>query len=115
MTGYLPYAAAAAIFCAGLWGVITSRNLLQMIACLSVLQSSTYVLLMGVGYRRGGRPPVYDTMPPGAPATDPILQALILTDIVIEVTVMALLIGIALKVYERRGSLDPDQWSELRG
>ena len=115
MIGHLPYFAAIAIFCAGLWGVITSRSLLNMIACLSVLQSSTYVLLAGIAYRRGGRPPVFDKMPPDAPATDPVLQALMLTDIVIEVTVMALLIGLTLKVYERRGSVDPDELSEVHG
>jgi multicomponent Na+:H+ antiporter subunit C len=115
MIGHLPYFAAIAIFCAGLWGVITSRNLLHMIACLSVLQSSTYMLLVAIAYRRGGRPPVFDKMPPTAPTTDPVLQALMLTDIVIEIAVMALLIGITLKVYERRGSLDPDELSGVRG
>jgi multicomponent Na+:H+ antiporter subunit C len=112
---HLPYFAAVAILCAGLWGVITSRNLLHMIACLSVLQSSTYILLIAIAHRRGGKPPVFDKMPPGAPATDAVLQALMLTDIVIEVTVMALLIGITLKVYERHGTVDPDELSEVHG
>ena len=54
---HLPYFVAAWLFLVGLYGVVTSRNLVHLIICLTVVQSSTYVLLLGIGYRVGrGRP-----------------------------------------------------------
>ena len=49
----LPYLVAVWLLVVGLWGVITSRHLVHMVLCLSVVQGSTYVLLLAVGYRTG--------------------------------------------------------------
>jgi multisubunit Na+/H+ antiporter MnhC subunit len=46
-----PFAVAAWVFLVGLYGIVTSRNLIHMIICLSVTQSSTYVLLLAVTQR----------------------------------------------------------------
>jgi multicomponent Na+:H+ antiporter subunit C len=43
----------------GLYGIVTSRHLVHQIVCLIVVQSSTYVLLLGVGYRRGAAAPYF--------------------------------------------------------
>lgn len=51
----LPYAVAAWLFCCGLYGVVTSRHLVHAVMCLAVLQSSTYVLLLAIGFRMGVR------------------------------------------------------------
>ena len=51
---FLPYAVAIWIFLVGLYGVVTSRHLVHLVICLSVVQSSTYVLLLAIGYRTGG-------------------------------------------------------------
>src|SRR5581483_6821306 len=48
---FLPYAVAAWLFVVGLWGVVSSRNLVRTVLSLTVVQSSTYLLLLGVGYR----------------------------------------------------------------
>ena len=50
----LPYLVAGWIFLAGIYGMATSRNLVHAVGCLAVCQSSTYVLLLAVGYRGGG-------------------------------------------------------------
>ncbi len=42
----------------GLYGVVTSRHLVHQIICLIVVQSSTYVLLLGVGYVTGAVAPI---------------------------------------------------------
>ena len=44
---FLPYAVAAWLAIVGLYGVVTSRNLIHLVICLSVVQASTYVLLLG--------------------------------------------------------------------
>ncbi len=112
---HLAYFVSVWLFCVGLYGVVTSRNMIHLIICLSVVQSSTYVLLLTIGYRTGAPAPVFADIPPGAPAVDPVVQALMLTDVVVEVTVMALLLGLAVLAYERTGRLDPNDLGLLRG
>lgn len=43
------------------------------------------------------------------------VQALMLTDIVVEATVMALLLALAVRAHQHAGSLDPAKLVELRG
>ena len=52
---FLPFAIAAWLFVVGLWGVVSSRNLVRTVLSLTVVQSATYLLLLGVGYRNGAR------------------------------------------------------------
>jgi multicomponent Na+:H+ antiporter subunit C len=105
----LPWAVAAWLLGIGLYGIVTSRHYVHLIGCLSVVQSATYVLLLGVGFRRGAGPPIFYDHPPGTPAVDPVVQALVLTDIVIGATVTALLLALVLQLYRRRGTLDPQE------
>jgi multicomponent Na+:H+ antiporter subunit C len=89
---FLPYALAAWIF------------------CLSVTQSSTYVLLLAVGYRTGKKAPIFTSgVPAKVGAVDPVVQALTLTDIVVGVTVAALLLALAIDIRKRSGTTDPDE------
>lgn len=112
---FLPYAAAAWLFIVGLYGVVTSRHLIHLIVCLSVVQSSTYVLLLAVGYRAGARAPIFADIPLKAPVVDPVVQALTLTDVVVQATVMALLLALTLQTQKRFGTVDPDEIGALRG
>lgn len=105
----LPWAVAAWLFAIGLYAIITSRNVVHLIGCLSVVQSSTYVLLLSVGFRTGGIAPIFYTSPPGTPAADPVSHALVLTDVVIGATVTALLLALVLQLHKRRQTLDPEQ------
>jgi multicomponent Na+:H+ antiporter subunit C len=108
---YFPFAIAGWLFVIGLYAIVTSRNLIQMIVCLAVMQSSTYLLILAVGYRTGGVAPVFvaSETPPGTPAVDPVVHALVLTDIVVGATVTALLLALAIQVQKRRGTLDPHE------
>ncbi|HEU5392082.1 MAG TPA: NADH-quinone oxidoreductase subunit K [Streptosporangiaceae bacterium] len=42
-----PFVVVAWILFVGLYGLVTSRHLVHQIVCLIVVQSSTYVLLLG--------------------------------------------------------------------
>jgi multicomponent Na+:H+ antiporter subunit C len=46
---------------------------------------------------------------------DPVVQALMLTDVVVEATVVALLLALAAKAHQCGGSLDPDKLRTLKG
>jgi len=112
---YLPYFVAAWLLIVGLYGIITSRHLVHLIMCLVVVQTSTYVLLLAIGFRYGATAPVFADVPVGTPAVDPVVQALMLTDIVVEATVVALLLALAIKAHERTGSADPENLGLMRG
>jgi multicomponent Na+:H+ antiporter subunit C len=111
---FLAYAVAAWLFVAGLYGVVASRNLVRTILSLAVVQSSTYVVLLGVGYRSGAAAPIFADIPVGSRAVDPVVQVLVLTDVVIEATVSALLLALAVQAHKRFGSLDPNELRVLR-
>ena len=111
----LPFIVVAWILAVGLYGIVTSRHLVHQIVCLIVVQSSTYVLLLGVGYRRGAAAPYYYDIPVHTPAVDPVVQALALTDVVVEAAVTALLLAFAVQAHKRFGTLDPQELVQLRG
>ena len=111
----LPYAVAAWICVIGLYGVATSENLIHLALCLTVTQSSTYVLLLAIGYRKGGGAPIFKGVKLGTTAVDPVVQALTLTDIVVSVTVIALILALALDAHKDAGTVDPDEIAEMKG
>ena len=110
-----PYAVAVWLAVLGLYGMVTSRHLVHMAVCLSVLQSSTYVLLLAIGYREGASAPIFTQISPDTPATDPVVHALVLTDVVVGVTVTAVLLALAIDAQKRFGSVDPRQICAMRG
>lgn len=112
---YLPYAVAGWLFLIGLYGVVTSRNLIHLAVCLTVVQSSTYVLLLAIGYKHRSSAPIFYGIPAGSRVVDPVVQALALTDIVVSVTVVALILALALDVHAQAKTLDPEEIVEVSG
>lgn len=112
---HLPYFVAGWLFLCGLYGLISSRDLVHSVMCLAVLQSSTYVLLLAIGYRVGGAAPVFADISPGRPTVDPVVQALMLTDVVVEAVVVALFLAMVVKAHEKSGSVSPADLRTMRG
>lgn len=113
---YAAYATAVWLFLIGLYGVASSRHLVHLCLSLTVIQASTYVLLTIIGYRPTLPAPIFtDGIKPGTAAVDPVVQALMLTDIVVEATVVALLLAITIKIHRNTGTADPDEVDVMRG
>jgi len=110
-----PYLIVAWLFGVGLYGVITSRNYVHLIICLTVMQASTYILLLSVGYVHGGQAPIFADLPNTAVVVDPVVQALCLTDVVVEATVVCLLLALVLQANKRYGTIDPDDMTRMSG
>jgi multicomponent Na+:H+ antiporter subunit C len=104
---HLPFYVAAWLFLWGLYGVVSSRNVIHLVVCLGVMEASTYLVLLGVGTREEGTAPILQGVAPGAKLVDPIVQSLTLTDIVVGATITALLLSLAMQGYKCFGSLDP--------
>ena len=111
----LAFGVAGWICLVGIYGAIVSRNLIHLALCLTVTQSSTYVLLLAIGYVHGAGAPIFKGVKLGTRAVDPIVQALVLTDIVVSVTVLGLILALALDAYDDAGTIDPDELAELKG
>jgi multicomponent Na+:H+ antiporter subunit C len=112
---FFPFVVVAWILGVGLYGVITSRHLVHLIICLIIVQSSTYVLLLAVGYKTGAVAPYFFDVPLHTPAVDPVVQALALTDVVVEAAVTALLLAFAIQAHKRFGTLDPQELVQFKG
>jgi multicomponent Na+:H+ antiporter subunit C len=110
-----PYYIAAWIFLCGLYGIVRSRHLVHTVICLTILQSSTYVLLLAIGFRTSAQAPVFAGVSPGVVTVDPVVQALMLTDVVVETTVVALLLAMVVKAFEKGGTTSPDDLRFMRG
>ena len=103
----------------GLYGIVVNRNSLKIVISLLILEHGVHLLLILIGYRTNGRPPIMD---PGAAVTmfsavavDPLPQALVLTSIVIGLGVLALLVALCIRMYERYGTFDVTEMRRLRG
>lgn len=107
----LAYGVVAWLFMIGIYGVVSSRNLIHLVICLGVAQSGTDVLLLEIGYRNGGHAPVFvDLGAHAGPAVDAIMQALALTDVVVGAAVTAALLALCVQIRKRTGTLDPDEF-----
>lgn len=111
------YLVAGWLMLIGAFGIMRSRNLVHAVVCLGIAQSGTYVLLLGVGFQRAAKPPVFGSpaVHPSLHVVDPVVQAMTLTDIVVSATVTALLLAIAIQIQKRRGSVDPDELTAIEG
>lgn len=109
----LPYAVAAWVLLIGCYGIATSRNFIHIIVCLSLVQSSTYLLLLLVGWSGHATAPVFGDVQPGVRVVDPVVQALTLTDIVVGAAVTALLLALTIQLAKRLGTIDPDRIRSL--
>jgi len=117
------YVAAAVLFCIGLYIVLSRRNLIKMVMGLSLMESSTYLLLVSMAYRVGSTAPVLFEPPAGRTArelakgnvADPVLQNFCLTAIVIGVAVTAVFLAVVLRIVQHYRTLDPDGVRAMRG
>jgi multicomponent Na+:H+ antiporter subunit C len=64
---------------------------------------------------KGGGPPIFKGVKLGTTSVDPVVQALTPTDIVVSLTVLALILALALDVHEEAGTMDPDEIVEMSG
>lgn len=117
------YLVAGAVFCLGLYAVLTRRNIIKMVMGLSLMESSTYLFVVSLAYRAHSTAPVLlnpqDGKTPGELAhgnvADPVLQNFCLTAIVIGVALTAVFLAVAVRVAQHYRTLDADKVRAMRG
>lgn len=111
------YALCLFLFGLGVYCVLSQRNIIKIIVGLVICETAVNVLFVLIGYKEAGRAPIYDAGAADAASTmvDPLPQALVLTSIVIGLATTALLVVIAMRLYEKYGTFDVAAMRELRG
>ena len=113
------YSLCLLLILVGFYGVVAKRNTVKIVISLVIMEHGVHLLLILVGYRTEGTPPIIE---PGttleifsASTVDPLPQALVLTSIVIGLGVLALMVALCMRLYERYGTFDIDRMRRLRG
>jgi multisubunit Na+/H+ antiporter MnhC subunit len=103
------------LFLVGLYGVITRRNLVKIVISLSIMEFSTFLFFVLIGYVDGGVAPIVDPTDPVKTYVDPLPQALVLTAIVIGLATTAMLMAVIIRLYRKYKTLDIREINNLRG
>jgi len=113
------YSLCLLLILVGLYGVVSSRQTLRIVISLLIVSHGIHLLLLLIGYREGGKPPIQDVGESAAAfaaaSVDPVPQALVLTSIVIGLGVLALMVALCVRLYERYGTFDVTEIRRLRG
>jgi multicomponent Na+:H+ antiporter subunit C len=109
------YLLCLVLFCIGLYGVLRKRNLIKIIIGLGIIEYSMNLFFVLLGYRAHGRAPIIGQEQDILQMVDPLPQALVLTSIVIGLGIMALVIAIAVRIYEKYGTFDITKIKRLKG
>lgn len=109
------YLLCALIFAIGLYGVFTKRNLIKIIIGLTIMEYAIFLFFAVIGFRKGGTAPIVTEGVEGVVFVDPLPQALVLTAIVIGLATTALIVSVAVRIYERYGTFDVREMRRLRG
>jgi multicomponent Na+:H+ antiporter subunit C len=103
----------------GLYGALVKKNMVKIVIGLCIMEYGVNLFLILLGYRAGGQIPIVDkaTDPAAfaAAAVDPLPQALVLTAIVIGLGVLAMMVAICIRLYERYGTFDITEMRRLKG
>ena len=121
----VPFMLAFLILVIGLYAIVAKRNLIKVIVGLLMMDYAANLFLVLVGYRSQGHgeAPVAPILVGGvekvtdmvAKSVDPLPQALILTSIVIGLIVTALVVALAIRLYEKYGTFDTELMRNLKG
>ena len=101
MTSHLLYAfTGLLLFVTGLFGMIALDHLLRKLLAFNLMGSGTFLVLVGLAQHRNG--------------VDPVVQALVLTGIVVAIAATALALVLIRRYYHLSGqsSLEPDKNDE---
>ena len=103
------------LFCLGIYCILRKRNIIKIIIGIIIAEYAVNLFFVLVAYRMNGRAPILSEGVTVANMVDPLPHALVLTAIVIGLASTALLIAIAMRIYEKYGTFDITEIRELRG
>ena len=109
------YLLCLALFAIGLYCVLRKRNIIKIIVGIVISEYAVNLFFVLIAYRIGGRSPIFSPDQEILNMVDALPQAVVLTSIVIGLASTAMLIGIAMRIYEKYGTFDITKIKELKG
>ena len=109
------YVLCLVLFCCGLYCILRKRNIIKIIVGVIISEYAANLFFILIAYRMEGRAPIYSPDVDILNMVDPLPQALVLTAIVIGLATTALLVAIAMRIYEKYKTFDITKIRELRG
>jgi multicomponent Na+:H+ antiporter subunit C len=109
------YLLSFALFLVGLYGIMTKRDLIKIILSSGIMGYAVNLMIILVGYRRDAVYPILEKGREAAAMVDPLPQALVLTSIVIELGITALLVALAVRLFQKYRTYDITKIRRLRG
>jgi len=103
------------LFSLGLYCILRKRNIIKIIVGVIIVEYAVNLFFILVAYRMKGRSPILSAEVEISNMVDPLPHALVLTAIVIGLATVALLVAIAMRIYEKYGTFDITRIRELRG
>jgi multicomponent Na+:H+ antiporter subunit C len=103
------------LFSIGLYCVVRKRNLIKIIIGIGIMDYAVNLFFVLIGYREGGRSPIFASDQVIDKMVDPLPQSLVLTSIVIGLAITLLLVAIAIRIYEKYGTFDITKINKLKG
>lgn len=99
-TWYLYLFFSAGLIFAGLFGLLAKRNLIKLFISIEVIAKGISLILLATGFTKGNVL---------------LAQALVVTFIVIEVSLVATALALIINIYRRTQSLDVRKLAKLKG
>lgn len=117
------YTLCIVLIAVGLYGMVVKKNVVKIVISLAIMEYGINLLLILIGYRAtNGTIPLAPIMDKGLSleqfinsSVDPLPQALVLTSIVISLGVLALMVALCIRLYERYGTFDITEMKRLKG
>ena len=103
------------LFCCGLYCILRKRNIIKIILGIIIAEYAVNLFFILVAYRMEGRSPILLSGVEIVNMVDPLPHALVLTSIVIGLATTAMLIVLAMRIYEKYGTFDITKIKELKG
>lgn len=111
---HINYVASAILFVIGLYTVLTHSNILKKVIGINIIETSTFLFFVSIGYVTGGRAPIIEEGFANPVYINPLPSGLILTGIVVAVSLTAYSLSLIIRLYEAYGTLDMDEIMKLR-
>ena len=102
-------AAAIVLFGIGCTMLLLHRNLIKKLIGMNIMDTGIFLFLASMGYIRGRKAPIItDGVTDVNAYINPVPAGLVLTGIVVSVSVTAVMLSLAIRLYRRYHTLDLD-------
>ena len=99
----------------GIYGVLTKRDLIKIILSIGIMGYAVNLMIILFAYKEGGRFAILVKHGINSNMVDPLPQALILTSIVIELGITAMLVALAIRLFQKYKTFDITKIRRLSG